>query len=80
MLGRSEEKHLGRHSKHKDRFSSQDNASSDCSQLSTNRLFDTKFIDSVANIHPSGLLNETSTLSEHVHNSSLLQLNQRLQE
>jgi hypothetical protein len=54
-LGNSDEKNV--RSKHRDRFSSHNhNASSEYSQLSTNRLFDTKFIESVANIKPSGFI------------------------
>lgn len=48
-LGNSSEK--SHKNRHRDRFSSQNyNMSSDYSNMSTNRMFDTKFIESVANI------------------------------
>ncbi|CDW89624.1 UNKNOWN [Stylonychia lemnae] len=87
QLGSSAEK--ANKSKHRDRFSSQQMANSSMnSYMSTNRMFDTKFIDSVANIQASGIIEASSLQSsrinnsqyqEHVLNSSIL-VHQHLQQ
>ena len=58
-----------KNNRHKDRFSSQNQNSSNISEFSTNRMFDTRFIDSVNNIKASGFIEASSMMSSRINNS-----------
>lgn len=63
-------------SRHRNRFTNNHNSnSSSLSQFSTNKLFSSTFINSVANIQPTGIIDTSSDVSQleiHKNNSSIL--------